>query len=72
MCVVCNCGDEGYTFLTHAYNVSFEMEKAAAAMLACSEVVEDKGAARRYDAAHKKIVRLRREWNRIEHEREAE
>ena len=70
MCVVCNCDDAGLTFLTHAYGASYEMEKAAAAMLQCSKVVQDEEASRRYDAAHKKMVRLRREWNRIEHERE--
>jgi hypothetical protein len=64
MCIVCNCDEAGLRFLDHFHNARAEMEQATRAMLICA------GTRPEYDATHKRMVRLCRDWNRIEHERE--
>jgi hypothetical protein len=64
MCIVCKCDEAGFKFLGHFNEAQKHMQAAADAMLECSKI--DKS----YDAAHKAIVRLSREWNKIEHMRE--
>jgi len=66
MCIVCNCEDAGDEFLVEYERARTAMDRAAQAMLACSKID------RRYDRSHKALVKLCREWNKIEHEREAE
>jgi len=46
------------------------MRRAAAQMLACSKLAVVPEARVRYDAAHKQMVRLIREWNKLEETRE--
>ena len=77
MCIICNCGDAGDEFLGAFNDVSFALWKARSAMLKCSNIANGKFqperapiTRKRYDMIHKKIVRLHREWNAIEHERE--
>lgn len=70
MCIICNCDHRGTRFLEEFSSVRVHMNNAAEAMLECSKVARDSGAQRQYDAAHKLIVRLSREWNKIEHMRE--
>jgi len=77
MCIICNCGDDGDDFLMHFSAVKQHMRLAAEAMLRCSKLgnkyFQPGHASRnrqRYDQIHKKIVKMRKEWNKIEHERE--
>ena len=64
MCIICNCGADGENFLA-SFSLSRDaMKKAKDEMMKCSSVD------RRYDAIHKKMVRLIKEWNSIEQERE--
>lgn len=60
-------------FLEHFQQARAEMEEAAKSMLTLSKsatAVKDPVAAQRYDATHKRMVRLIREWNSLEHFRE--
>lgn len=77
MCIVCNCGEVGDDFLAYFSAARDAMERAKKAMLICAQSakrhdsVEPIPVARiSYDRAHKKMVRLCREWNAIEAERE--
>jgi hypothetical protein len=76
MCIVCNCGDFGGEFVCAFTAAQSYMKAAADAMLKCSQVAirldkqPDYEQRRQYDAAHKQIVRVMREWNKIEHQRE--
>lgn len=78
MCIVCNCGEVGDDFLAEFSAARGAMERAKKAMLICAQSAKhhESGepipvARRSYDRAHKKMVRLCREWNAIEAEREA-
>lgn len=64
MCIVCECGDRGVAFLTEFARAQHAMQKAARAMHTCAKEQ------RHYDRTHKQMVRLLREWNNIEHQRE--
>jgi hypothetical protein len=77
MCIICNCGDDGDEFLSAFEQARAGMKAAKAAMLKCAESAVHPAtsapyheARARYDAMHKKIARLLREWNSIEQERE--
>jgi hypothetical protein len=70
MCIVCNCGDDGNMFLIHFRNAQETIRIASASMKLCALRNNDKKIKRRYDRAHKKMVKLMREWNKIEHMRE--
>jgi hypothetical protein len=70
MRIICNCGDDGEAFYMGHYRASVAIGKAKDAMLKCSQTAKDEAARRRYDAMHKKIARMLRDWNRIEQERE--
>jgi hypothetical protein len=39
-------------------------------MLRCSQEATDPEVKKRYNRIHKKMVRLKRDWNKLEHERE--
>ena len=71
MCIICNCGDDGDNFLWE-YQLSRDaMNKAKEAMLKCMSAARQKNPkSRKYDATHKAMVRLIREWNRLEETRE--
>ena len=65
MCIVCRVGVElADEFRGAFYRARKEMERARDAMAKAAEVDPD------YDRTHKRIVKLLREWNRIEHTRE--
>lgn len=67
MCIVCNVGIELADPCMEWHAKAREaMCNAAYAFHAAS------GADRRYDATHKAMVRLIREWNKLEHTREQE
>jgi hypothetical protein len=70
MCIICNCGDDGDEFLLAFERARSGMKASKVAMLKCSQVAADVATQARYDAMHKKIARLLREWNAIEQERE--
>lgn len=75
MCIVCNTdpvsnystvGDEFLSLYSHSqYSMKVTTEK----MLECSKVAKGQHA-KRYDSMHKKMVKILREWNNIEHLRE--
>ena len=70
VCILCNCGETGDDFLTSFASSRHKMEQAKNAMLACSKVAKDQDQRKRYDHIHKEMVRLIREWNRLEEARE--
>lgn len=71
MCIICNCdGDVGFDFLVAFYESQSSMKKAAAAMKAASRAAKLPEDRKRYDQVHKRMVKLLREWNSIEHMRE--
>lgn len=79
MCIICkrtngerweegaNAADE---FLHKFQSARRTMKDAAEAMLKVSKIATSAEDRARYDIIHKKMVRLSREWSRIEHERE--
>ena len=65
MCIICNVGtDLADPCLWEHVQARLAMQKAADAFMAASKVD------RRYDATHKAMVRLIRDWNRLEETRE--
>ena len=75
MCIICNCGEnhEAATrFLFEFERAQAAMRAAAQAMHECSKVAEPAQVRSRYDSEHKKMVRILRDWSRIEHSREHE
>jgi hypothetical protein len=65
MCIMCNLGfDKGDEFLFDFVAARHAMEKAAQTMKECAAIH------RPYDRTHKRMVKLIRDWNRIEQERE--
>lgn len=72
MCIVCNDPDQvggaptAFAFLGSYAKAQREMRKASAAMLAMSKLD------RRYDRAHKQMLRVMHDWNMIEHTREVD
>lgn len=76
MCIICNSAT-GDLFLGEFAVARAAIERAKDAMLECSKNavgeyagVTDTEMRAKYDKIHKKITRLLREWNNIEHERE--
>jgi hypothetical protein len=59
-------------FLCEFARAREHMKKAADALLQVRELPKSEPDKKRYDRAHKRVVRLIRDWNRIEQEREAE
>lgn len=76
MCIICNMGSDhtashiASSFLAAYGESQLHMASAAAFMLKCSQLAVDAEDRKRYDAIHKQIVRLQREWNKLEHLRE--
>lgn len=79
MCIICNMmGPEpngnameaGLKFLREFNYAQEHMRAATEAMRRCKPFVSDEETRKRYDRTHKAMVRISREWNRIEHERE--
>jgi len=70
MCIICNMGSDdtaanhALQFLRDFATAQKAMAESAAALHECAKVD------RRYDATHKTMVRLIREWNALEHTRE--
>lgn len=71
MVILCNADEAAAErYLIEDQDARRHMRAAADAMLECSKTAKDAETAARYDAAHKKMVRLMRDWNRLEQERE--
>lgn len=77
MCIICNCGNTGDEFLSEFIAARSALERASALMLECSKTATRPTnndpffeARAKYDSIHKKMVKILRDWNRIEHERE--
>lgn len=73
MCIICDMTKKGGVdaaneFLTQFSNAQNCMQRATIAMLEVRHNANSEDR-KRYDRTHKKMVRLLREWNRIEHER---
>jgi hypothetical protein len=66
MCIVCECGEVGLDFLSKFEKSRYEMKEAKAAMLKCVESTADKEVKKCYSVIHKKMVKLLKEWNRLE------
>jgi len=77
MCIICAMGNDMAKVdvadaLLHEFEGARQAMKAATArMLECSRVAPGEQSRRAYDRAHKRMVRLLRQWNAIEHMREA-
>jgi hypothetical protein len=73
MCIICNTppyNTEADSFLTH-YSRSRSAMKASALLLKqCSAIALTPEVRKQYDKTHKKMVRLIREWNKLEQMRE--
>jgi len=75
MCIVCNVKTDtkcAHDFQVHHYSAYKEMQKAANDMLLCSKNAINPKVAKQYDREHKKMVRMIKAWNSIEHTRELE
>lgn len=74
MCIICNTKDHqtGDAFLFAFDSSRRAMALSAKAMLACSEDAIGAESRERYARVHKQMVRLIREWNRIEQTREGD
>ncbi len=74
MCIICNMpdfkADVAVDFLDKFAAASRALKAASDALLACSKIANTPEASERYDATHKQMVRLTREWNRLEEARE--
>lgn len=73
MCIICNTDDQlnlASNFLDDFSHASKLMKSAADRLKGCAAFARTAEKRKAYDASHKKMVRLIREWNRIEHERE--
>ena len=68
MCIICNAGDVGDDFLSAFESSRSAMRDAAKAMLKVKAAAPQHAA--QYDRAHKQMVRLIREWNKVEMLRE--
>lgn len=66
MCIICNCNEKGDEFLMDHFSARVAMKKAIKSMEACYDVSNMK----KYRKAQYKMVRILREWNRIEENRE--
>ena len=77
MCIICNLPDPmaqmdtADAFLSYYSQAQFAMAKATESMLAVSRLDLKPEDRRRYDRTHKQMKRVLRDWNRIEHRREA-
>lgn len=75
MCIICNAGDAGMLFLNEYAHARHHMKRAADAMLLCSATkpgLKRIDQRKQYNKTHKRMVRLIREWNRLEQFREVE
>ena len=75
MCIICNCphfSEAPDEFLRAFEDARQAMKRAEAAMLKVSAEAIRPEDSRRYDAIHKQMVHLRREWNKLEQKREHE
>jgi hypothetical protein len=72
MCIICNCGDDGEEFMSKFQVSQKAMKDACEAMLVCAQTAKHEGERKRYDKAHKHMIRCLKEWNRTEHIRENE
>jgi hypothetical protein len=70
MCIICNVGYEADKFLTPYDRARSEMRHAIDGMEAVIRAAPSREMQNRYKRAHHKMVRLLRDWNRIEQERE--
>ena len=70
MCIICNCDETGEAFLIAFEGARTNMQAARDHMLECSRVAIDQDVRKQYDATHKQMVRLIREWNSLEQQRE--
>lgn len=76
MCIICNAGDSlecldlANAYLSWFSSSSFYMRQVENHMLAISQKFPDEADRKRYAAFHKRLVRMRRAWNRLEQERE--
>lgn len=75
MCMICNTSDEAGSLVAIRTLGEIElsrraMAEAASSMLEMSKIAATPEARRQYDRSYKRMRRLMRDWNRIEHERE--
>lgn len=79
MCIICNASagkdsevtvDIATEFLQHFKGAQQDMQKAASRMLALSQFVGMPEDRKRYDRTHKQMLRIMKDWNNIEHQRE--
>lgn len=76
MCIICNMPDFkseiADDFLFKFAAAGKLMADAATAMLECSKIANKPEDRKRYDTLHKTMLRMKRDWNRLEQEREAQ
>lgn len=75
MCIICNMAEQeamekAFDFLGNFEQAGRLMRLAEEQMLELSSLPPDPEVRKQYDLTHKRMVRLRKEWNAIEHFRE--
>lgn len=74
MCMICNISgpspNAGFRFLEAFEASQHWMKRAERAILQCSKEATTDTARWQYGRVHRKMVRLRRAWNTLEHQRE--
>lgn len=72
MCIYNNGTDPEVAseFLSEFYCARLHMKRAAAAMLLAAGSVKNAEQRQAYKRAHKRMVKISRMWNQVEHERE--
>lgn len=76
MCIICAMAkhedvDTACEFLSAFHRAQANMKISAELMKRCSEIAVRPATKKQYDRTHKKMVRLMKEWNKLEHFREA-
>jgi hypothetical protein len=76
MCIVCNVKEAGELpsniFLEEYKQAQVSMRRAAEALHATLPHASTLKAKKQYARIHKQLVKLRRDWNRLEHLREVD
>ena len=68
MCIICNC-KSGTDFLEAFSRVSSDIEITINLIKKCSDEAENKNVSKQYDTLRRKMIRFKKDWNRLEENR---
>ena len=74
MCIGCNTNhrDIAYDYLGERYVALKHMKNTEKLILECSKIVNKPEVKKQYDKVHKMLVRIRKEWAKVDDIRELE